>query len=60
MIRVVIINAAGKNVTPKELANAGELREAATQAKRLSEDCERLVLLNDPAPPPRKGGMPYM
>lgn len=61
MIRVAIIDQDGKNLSPKDLATAAELREAVAQAKALIRDCERLALLKDPkVPPTRPAGMPYL
>ena len=43
MIRVGIINAEGKIVTPQELSTAAELQQVGEQARALIRECERLA-----------------
>jgi hypothetical protein len=60
MIRVAVINQFGKHLLPKDLS-AADLNEAASQAKSLVLDCERLVQLNNSkTSATRQGGVPYM
>ena len=60
MIRVAITDQSGKNLLPKDLSTVAELNEAASQAKSLMRECERLAQLKEPkvAAPPKK--LPYM
>ena len=61
MIRVAIIGTDGKIVSPMDLPTASDLRDAATLAKALMVDCEKLAAKKDPkvsADPNR--GMPYV
>jgi hypothetical protein len=61
MLRVEIVDAAGKHLTPQQLATAPLLRQAITEAQRLIADCERLVLEKEPRPAAaRKANLPYM
>jgi hypothetical protein len=62
MFRVAIVDQHGKVLSPKDLATAAELREAAQQAGGLMRDCERLAQLKDPKAPVTKpkGGVPYL
>jgi len=60
MLRVAIIGNDGKIVSPMDLTSAADLRDAATLAKALMVDCEKLAALKEPkavADPHR--GMPY-
>jgi hypothetical protein len=61
MIRVAIVDSAGKIVLPKDLSTAAELREAAEQARELIKQCEQVARQKDPkAPTARQGGTPYL
>jgi hypothetical protein len=48
MIRVVIVNSEGKQVSPEELSTAVDLQQAVNQARNLIRDCERLALAKAP------------
>jgi hypothetical protein len=60
MMRVAIIGTDGKIVSPMDLTKASDLRDAATLARTLVADCERLAAMKEPKvstnPQP---GMPY-
>ncbi len=59
MIRVAILNEAGKVLMPQELATPLELRAAAAQATALARECERLAKLKEPKAP-GSGNVPYL
>jgi len=50
MMRVAIIGSDGKIVSPMDISTAAELRDAATLAKALADDCERLAMKKDLKP----------
>jgi len=61
MMRVAIIGRDGKIVSPTDLTTATDLRDAATLAKTLVADCERLAVMKEPkkvSTDPQRG-MPY-
>jgi len=59
MIRVAIVNEAGKVLMPQELVSAVELRAAASQATALKNECERLARLKEPKAA-GSGTVPYL
>jgi len=50
MMRVAIIGSDGKIVSPQDISTAADLRDAATLAKALADDCERLAMKKAPKP----------
>ena len=61
MIRVIIVDQAGKTISAPDLTTAAELREAVEQAKQLIRECERIAQQH--APPGRQQGtgvIPYL
>jgi hypothetical protein len=50
MMRVAIIGSDGKVVSPMDISAPSELRDAATLARALADDCERLATKKDSKP----------
>jgi hypothetical protein len=48
MIRVVIVNSEGKQMSLEELSTAAELQQVVNQARNLIRDCERLAHAKGP------------
>ena len=60
MMRVAIIGSDGKIVSPMEISKAADLRDAATLARALADDCERLATKKEPKPVvERNRNVPY-
>ncbi len=60
MIRVMLMDDAGKVLLPKDLTTAAEFQEVVDKARYLIRECERLVLLKYPKAVNPQGGTPYL
>jgi hypothetical protein len=61
MIRVSLIDAQGKPITPQDLATAAELNEAADKARALARECDRLLQQKNAVKHGKpQGGVPYL
>jgi hypothetical protein len=58
MIRLTLLDHAGKVVTPQELETAADLIEVADKAGALARECRRLAELK--APKKTGSGVPYI
>jgi hypothetical protein len=43
MVRLVILDDAGRSLTPKEVATAADLHSLAEQARKVIRECEQLA-----------------
>ena len=59
MVRLTIVDGAGKTLTPKELTSASDLVSVTEQARTMIRDCERLANDLRPKNAPGTGKTPY-
>jgi len=57
MLRVAIVTAEGKILSPNDLSTAAELQQAIEQARNLIRECERVAISKMPPQAVRKA--PY-
>lgn len=62
MVKVVLLDQDGKQISPKSLTSAADLQDAANQARTLISACETIALQLRQAknPADRQGGTPYL
>lgn len=61
MVRLAILDSAGKIVTAKDLSTAADLLTIVEQARAMIRDCERLAQQNKtPTASPVGKNMPYL
>ena len=58
MIRVALLDAAGKPVLPKDVESPADLRNAVEQARNLIRECENMIQLKGPKA--QGSGVPYL
>lgn len=60
MIRITLMDDAGKTLLPKDLATKADLQEVVDKARYLVRECERLMELKFPKGVNPQGGTPYL
>jgi hypothetical protein len=60
MIRVSLIDDAGKVLVPKDLATKADYQEVLDKARYLVRECDRLMELKFPKAANPQGGTPYL
>jgi len=60
MIRVQLIDDAGKVLLPKDVATKADLQEVVDKARYVVRECERLMELKFPKAANPQGGTPYL
>jgi len=60
MIRVQLIDDAGKVLLPKDIATKADLQEVVDKARYVVRECERLMELKFPKAVNPQGGTPYL
>jgi hypothetical protein len=60
MIRVAILNAEGKPISPTDLTTLTEIQQVVEQARNIIRDCERLAYDRNPKTANPQIKTPYM